>query len=104
VRVIVDEAPVEASFTGVPVVVPEAQAGASISPAELTVVVRGPRALLERLTRAQIRAVADLGGQPLSAAPRSVPVKAGVVDLPEDQMWRIVVKSVTPQMVAVRRS
>jgi YbbR domain-containing protein len=103
VRVIVDESPVEATFPGVPVVIPEMQAGASASPAELTVVLRGPRPLLERISRSQIRAVADLGGQPLSAEPRSVTVEAGVVDLPEDQMWRIQVKSVTPPTVAVRR-
>jgi YbbR domain-containing protein len=103
VRVIVDEAETEAAFPRVPVVVPQQAAGGTILPAEVTVVVSGAPSVLERLSPAQIRAVADLRGMALGSQPRHVPVEAGVIDLPEDQLWRVKVKSITPSTVAATR-
>lgn len=102
VRVVVDAAPVELAFDDVPVVLTGQLHEASITPSTLRVTLTGPPALLERIGPAQIRAVADVTELEPGRQTHRIAVEAGVVDLPEEQLWRVGVKSVSPGKVAVR--
>jgi len=102
VRLVIDTDPIEMAFDDVPIVAENNVHPASISPSTLRVTLTGPARLLEQLTQAQIRAVVDTAT--LDPGPRAErrAVEAAVVDLPQDQLSRIEVKSVRPRTVSVR--
>ncbi len=102
VRVIIDTPPVVTAFEGVPVVLSNPAAKGSLSPTVVQVVLSGPAEALERLRRQQIRAVADVSEVESGAGPQQVGVEASIVDLPEEQLWRINVKSVWPDKVTLQ--
>jgi YbbR domain-containing protein len=102
VRGVIDVPPVEITFGNVPVSVSGEGFAATIQPASLRVTLSGPALVLGRMTKAQIRAVADASGLQPEDGPRRVSIEASVVDLPQEQLSRIRVKSIDPAEVSIR--
>jgi YbbR domain-containing protein len=101
VQVVIDEAPVEMAFDGVPVELPESVRGA-VSPKTARVTLLGPRSVLERMSASRIRAFADVGTALTGGG--QAPLRAELVDVTQEQRWRLTVKSVDPQRVSIQRT
>ena len=102
VRVVIDTDPVQRTFDDVAVVLSDSTVAGTVAPANVTVVLNGPVELLDRLSPDQIHAAADLNQLEPDAAEGSVPVAATVIDLPEEQLWRVKVTAVRPETVGVK--
>jgi YbbR domain-containing protein len=102
VRLVIDTLPVDAEFDGIPVSIAGQDGEAVPTPETLKVVLTGPAAILDRLGPGQIRAIADVAGLEPRDRSHRVEVSAGIVDVPEDLLYRIRVKSVRPQQISVR--
>ncbi len=101
VNVEVDVAPVERTFTGVPVVAIGQVYETSVSPTHTAVTLSGPPALLERLRSRQLRLVVDVSKLTPFDQPRQVPVQLDLVDVPLEEMSRISMKTVGRREVSV---
>lgn len=104
VRVLVDEAPVEQSLDGVPVVFANQAFDSQASPAVVRAVLSGPRALLRSLGPGQVRAIADLAGLTPRSAPYAVSIRIDFANLAPEQRARLAVKSVSRPRVDIRVS
>ncbi len=101
VRVIIDSAPVERTFFGVPVTVSGAEYEMEVLPPSTEVTLTGPRAVLDNLRTDNIRVVGDASG--LSpGSPHRIAIEAGFGQLPTDEARRLNVKSVSPTHVFVQ--
>ncbi len=94
VSVEVDVAPVERTFTGVPVEAIGQVYQTSVSPTHTAVTLSGPPAVLERLRSRQLRLVVDVSRLTPFDQPRQVPVQLDLVDVPVEEMSRISMKTV----------
>jgi len=94
VRVIVDMAPVERTFTGVPIAAIGQVYETQVSPEQTAVTLSGPPALLEKLRPGQLRLVVDVAGLTPFDQPRQVPVQLDLVDVPVEEISRISMKTV----------
>jgi len=94
VNVDVDVAPVERTFTGVPVEAVGQVYETSVSPTHTAVTLSGPPALLERLRSRQLRLVVDVSGLTPFDQPRQMPVRLDLVDIPVEEISRISMKTV----------
>jgi YbbR domain-containing protein len=101
IRVVIDTDPVQKTFEEIAVEMSDIGVAGTFAPAVVSVVLNGPIELLDRLAPEQILVVADLSGLESDAVEGSVPVEGRVVDLPEEQLWRVEVKSVRPATVGV---
>jgi YbbR domain-containing protein len=102
VRVVIDTAPVERVFDRVPIVPLGRPVRGSLDPPTARVVVGGPAEALERLTVSHIRPVAKTEALASGSPRQRVPIETTLVDLPEDQLVRLVIKSVQPTSTTVR--
>ena len=75
-----------------------------ISPAALNVTLAGPPVLVERITPAQIRLVADVGGLEPKSGPYEVDVQFQAIDVPVEEMARLSLKSISRRKIAARVS
>lgn len=100
VKVVVGANPVERRFDDVPILVPGGGGKRSVRPGTARVVVSGPPEIVDRLSAAQIRAVA-LVTESRSGADSRAAVEASVLDLPEEQMASVRVESVDPSSVTL---
>lgn len=103
-RVQVGPAPVVTTFENVPVVLAGQVYEAKAPLPMLRVTLAGPAFLLEKIRATQIRAVVDVSGLESQAAPYRLPVRLEFVDVPPEDLGKIVVKSVKPDKVEVRLS
>ena len=101
VSVEVDVAPVERTFTRVPVEAIGQVYETSVSPTHTAVTLSGPPALLERLRSRQLRLVVDVSKLTPFDQPRQVPVQLDLVDVPVEEMSRISMKTVGRREVSV---
>ena len=101
VRIDVDVAPVERTFTGVPVEAIGQVYETTVAPTRATVTLSGPPALLERLRPQQLRLVVDVNGLTPFDQPRQRPVDLDLIDVPVEEMSRISMKSIDRRDVAV---
>lgn len=104
VRVLVDEAPIDQSFDGVPVVFANQAFDSLASPAVVRAVLTGPRALLRSLRPGQARAVADLAGLTPRTAPYPVSIRIDFANLTPEQRARLTVRIVSRPRVDIRVS
>ena len=101
VSVDVDVAPVERTFTGVPVEAIGQVYETSVTPTHTAVTLSGPPALLERLRSRQLRLVVDVSRLTPFDQPRQVPVQLDLVDVPVEEMSRISMQTVGRREVSV---
>jgi YbbR domain-containing protein len=101
VRVVVDMAPVERTFTGVPIEAIGQIYETSVSPEQTAVTLSGPPALLENLRPGQLRLVVDIAGLTPFDQPRQIPVQLDLVDVPVEEISRISMKTVGRREVSV---
>ncbi|MEE8411279.1 MAG: CdaR family protein [Acidobacteriota bacterium] len=101
VSVEVDVAPVERTFTRVPVEAIGQVYETSVSPTHTAVTLSGPPALLERLRSKQLRLVVDVSRLTPFDQPRKMPVQLDLVDVPVEEMSRISMKTVGRREVSV---
>jgi len=101
VHVEVDVAPVERTFSAVPVEAIGQSYETSVSPVQTSVTLTGPPALLERLRSKQLRLVVDVSTLTPFDRPRQVPVHLDLVDVPVEEMSRISMKTVGRRDVSV---
>jgi len=101
VSVEVDVAPVERTFTGVPVEAIGQVYETTVSPTHTAVTLSGPPALLEQLRSRQLRLVVDVSKLTPFDQPRQVPVQLDLVDVPLEEMSRISMKTVGRREVSV---
>ncbi len=94
VAVEVDVAPVERTFTGVPIQAVGQVYQTSVSPTSTSVTLSGPPALLNGLRSRQLRLVVDVSKLTPFDQPRQVPVRLDLVDVPVEHMSRISMKTV----------
>ena len=104
VKVEVDVAPVERTFTGVPVEAIGQEYETSVTPTHTAVTLSGPPALLERLRSNQLRLVVDVSKLTPFDQPRQVTLQLDLVDVPVEEMSRISMKTVGRREVSVRVS
>ncbi len=101
VRVIIDSAPVERTFFGIPVTVSGGEYEMEVLPPLTEVTLTGPRAVLDNLRTDHIRVVGDASG--LSpGVPHRIAIEAEFGQLPNEEARRLNVKSVSPTHVFVR--
>ena len=101
VHVVVDMAPVERTFTGVPIEAIAQVYETTVSPEQTAVTLSGPPTLLESLRPGQLRLVVDVGGLTPFDQPRLVPVQLDLVDVPVEEISRISMKTVGRREVSV---
>jgi len=101
VKIDVDVAPVERTFTGVPVEAIGQSYQTSVTPSNTAVTLSGPPALLERLRSRQLRLVVDVSKLTPFDQPRQIPVQLDLVDVPVEEMSRISMKTVGRREVSV---
>ncbi len=94
VDVEVDVAPVERTFTDVPIEAVGQVYQTSVSPAHTAVTLSGPPALLSALRARQLRLVVDVSEFTPFDQPRQVPVRLDLVDVPVEHISRISMKTV----------
>jgi YbbR domain-containing protein len=94
VDVVVDMAPVERTFTGVPIEAISQIYETTVSPDQTAVTLSGPPALLEALRPGQLRLVVDVSGLNPFDQPRQVPLQLDLVDVPVEEISRISMKTV----------
>jgi len=102
VRVVIDTVPVTRTFEDVVVQPHDPSSPTTIDPPTTRVTLKGPEDLLDLLTSAQIRAVADVSGLEPGGPAQTLEVTTSVFDLPEEQLWRLEVESVRPRTVSTR--
>ncbi|NIL99429.1 MAG: hypothetical protein GTN89_00340 [Acidobacteria bacterium] len=90
----VDVAPVERTFTGVPIEAVGQVYQTSVSPTHTAVTLSGPPALLSALRSRQLRLVVDVSQLTPFDQPRQVPVRLDLVDVPVEHISRISMKTV----------
>jgi YbbR domain-containing protein len=101
VSVQVDVAPVERTFTGVPVEAIGQVYETLVTPTQTAVTLSGPPALLERLRSRQLRLVVDVSRLTPFDQPRQIPVQLDLVDVPVEELSRISMKTVGRREVSV---
>lgn len=104
VRVVLDVAPREMAFDGIPVAFTGQAYEAVAVPPTVRVVIAGPPAALSRLRSRQIRAVADLTGLGPRSGLQSAPVRVDLSAVPERDRPLLSVKSASRPRVDVRVS
>lgn len=102
VSVIVDVAPREARFEGVPVVLAGAGADESSVPGKADVTIAAPPAVLARVLPANLRVIADLSASARGKARRGVPLRVDFVGVSLEDLARVNVKAVDPREVDIR--
>jgi YbbR domain-containing protein len=102
VRVVIDQAPTDVTFEGIPVALRSASGSVSPDPYTVKVTVSGPPALVERLDRSHIRATVDVGATQGSGRGVRAPVQTSLIDLAPDELSRLSIRSVDPALVALR--
>ena len=101
VNIEVDVAPVERTFTSVPVEAIGQVYETSVSPTHTAVTLSGPPALLEQLRSRQLRLVVDVSKLTPFDQARQVPVQLDLVDVPLEEMSRISMKTIGRRDVSV---
>jgi len=102
VRVEIDQAPEERRFEGVPVVLAGQVYEATVTPAQVNIVLSGPPDLLERIGPTQLRAVADVSELAPRKNPYQVLTRLEFVDVPARDLARLSEKSTGRRTVTVR--
>lgn len=104
VRVLVDVAPKEMAFDGVPVAFSGQTYETTAVPSTVRVVIAGPPASLSRLKARQIRAVVDLTGLTPRGQLQGAPVRVDLSAVPEKDRALLSVKSLNRPRIDVRVS
>ncbi len=104
VRVLVDEAPEDRTFDGVPVTVTDQLYEVQASPPAVRLVVSGPPALLDRLQAFQLRAVASVRGLAPAARPYAVPLRLDFKGVPPEDAVRLSLQASSHPKAEVRVS
>jgi YbbR domain-containing protein len=101
VQVTIDVPPIPRTLANVPVRIEGGAGNLDPDPRTVRVSIAGPPKVVQSIAASQIRAVADVAAQQPGDR-HHVPVQARLVDVPDDQLRRVVVTSVVPSRVAVR--
>jgi hypothetical protein len=100
-ELVIDTAPVDRIFSGVPVVPSTGNPQALLTPSGLAVTLSGPAELLRQLEARQLRVVAQVPAT-LSSNAQLAPVHVEFVELPERDRERVRIKGVSQAQVTVR--
>lgn len=104
VFVAVDAAAVERRLENVPVEVVGAPPGTSVEPATLNVTLSGPPRLVDRLTAAQLRLLADASAVTADSGTHEVPVRVEFAGLDPDEQTRVNVEAISRRQVEITLS